>query len=96
MQKTNNSKPTWAYNSNYPGIDNLINKAKSRVPRFAFEYLDGGCNEDVNLHKNTDDLRKVELLPFYLASMQDHHLLLNCLVILMMHPLVFLPLDCRA
>jgi len=68
MQKTNNSKPTWAYNSNYPGIDDLINKAKSRVPRFAFEYLDGGCNEDVNLHKNTDDLRKVELLPFYLSQ----------------------------
>ena len=68
MQKTNNSKPTWAYNSNYPGIDDLINKAKSRVPRFAFEYLDGGCNEDVNLHKNTDDLRKVELLPFYLGQ----------------------------
>ena len=46
MQKTNNSKPTWAYNSNYPGIDDLINKAKSRIPRFAFEYLDGGCNEE--------------------------------------------------
>ena len=68
MQKTNHSKPTWAYNSNYPGIDDLINKAKSRIPRFAFEYLDGGCNEDVNLHKNTDELRKVELLPYYLSE----------------------------
>ena len=68
MQKTNNSKPTWAYNSNYPGIDDLINKAKSRIPRFAFEYLDGGCNEDVNLRKNTDELRQVELLPYYLSE----------------------------
>lgn len=68
MQKTNNAKPTWAYNSNYPGIDDLINKAKSRIPRFAFEYLDGGCNEDVNLRKNTDELRQVELLPYYLSE----------------------------
>ena len=68
MQKNNTSKPTWAYNSNYPGIDDIINKAKCRVPRFAFEYLDGGCNEDVNLHKNTDELRKVELLPYYLSE----------------------------
>ena len=68
MQKTTNAKPTWAYNSNYPGIDDLINKAKSRIPRFAFEYLDGGCNEDVNLHKNTNELREVELLPYYLSE----------------------------
>jgi L-lactate dehydrogenase (cytochrome) len=59
---------TWAYNSDYPGIDDLINKAKSRIPRFAFEYLDGGCNEDVNLRKNTDELRQVELLPYYLTE----------------------------
>jgi L-lactate dehydrogenase (cytochrome) len=68
MQKTKNSKPTWAYNSDYPGIDDLINKAKSRIPRFAFEYLDGGCNEDVNLRKNTEELRQVELLPYYLTE----------------------------
>lgn len=68
MQKTTNAKPTWAYNSNYPGIDDLIKKAKSRIPRFAFEYLDGGCNEDVNLHKNTNELRQVELLPYYLSE----------------------------
>ena len=68
MQKNNSSKPTWAYNSDYPGMDDLIKKAKYRVPRFAFEYLDGGCNEDVNLHKNTDELRQVELLPYYLSD----------------------------
>ena len=39
-----------------------------RIPRFAFEYLDGGCNEDVNLHKNTKEIRDVELLPYYLSK----------------------------
>ena len=42
-----------SYNYNYPGIDDLIKKAKSKIPKFAFEYLDGGCNEDINLYKNT-------------------------------------------
>lgn len=55
-----------SYNSNYPSIDDLRERARQRIPRFAFEYLDGGCNEDVNLHKNTAELREVELKPFYL------------------------------
>ena len=57
-----------SYNSRYPGIDDLIKRAKKKIPRFAFEYLDGGCNEDVNLHKNTIELRQVELQPYYLAK----------------------------
>jgi L-lactate dehydrogenase (cytochrome) len=61
---------SWKYNTSYPGIDDLIKKARQKIPRFAFEYLDGGCNEDVNLRKNTDVLRKVELNPQYLTN---HH-----------------------
>jgi L-lactate dehydrogenase (cytochrome) len=61
------------YNFNYPGIDDLIKKAKSKIPRFAFEYLDGGCNEDVNLIKNTKEIRDVELKPYYLR----HHVEAN-------------------
>jgi L-lactate dehydrogenase (cytochrome) len=56
-----------SYNTAHPGIDDLIRGAQRRIPRFAFEYLDGGCNEDVNLAKNTHDLRKVELKPLYLT-----------------------------
>lgn len=56
------------YNSKYPAIDDLRERAKQRIPRFAFEYLDGGCNEDVNLYKNTAELREVELKPYYLGQ----------------------------
>jgi L-lactate dehydrogenase (cytochrome) len=56
------------YNSKYPSVDDLRTRAKKRIPKFAFEYLDGGCNEDVNLHKNTSDIRKVELVPQYLTK----------------------------
>ena len=58
----------WQYNSNYPSIDDLIKKAKKKIPKFAFEYLDGGCNEDVNLYKNTAELRQIELQPYYLTK----------------------------
>lgn len=53
-------------NSKYPSIEDLRSKAKSKMPKFAFEYLDGGCNNDDNLKKNTSDLRAVELIPEYL------------------------------
>lgn len=56
------------YNSQYPSIDDLRTRAMQRIPRFAFEYLDGGCNEDVNLYKNTAELREVELVPYYLRD----------------------------
>jgi L-lactate dehydrogenase (cytochrome) len=58
----------WPFNSKYPSIEDLREKARRRIPRFAFEYLDGGCNEDVNLYKNTAELREVELIPHYLKS----------------------------
>ena len=58
------------YNSSYPSMDDLRKKASKRIPKFAFEYLDGGCNEDVNLRKNTAEIREVELIPQYLTK---HH-----------------------
>ncbi len=60
--------PIYTYNSNYPSIEDLRKKTIRKIPRFAFEYLDGGCNEDVNLYKNTSELRAVELKPLYLDT----------------------------
>jgi len=57
-----------SFNSNYPSVEDLRTKAQKRIPKFAFEYLDGGCNEDVNLHKNTREIREVELIPQYLKK----------------------------
>jgi len=57
-----------SYDPRYPSVDDLRKKAMSTIPRFAFEYLDGGCNEDINLIKNTTELRRVELQPYYLRN----------------------------
>ena len=56
------------FNSSYPSVEDLRNRAQKKIPKFAFEYLDGGCNEDVNLHKNTAEIREVELKPHYLSE----------------------------
>ena len=56
------------YNRKYPSVESLRRRAKTRIPKFAFDYLDGGCNEDVNLRKNTIEIREVELIPKYLCN----------------------------
>lgn len=57
-----------AFNPNYPSVEDLRTRAKKRIPKFAFEYLDGGCNEDVSLIRNTADIRKIQLQPRYLRN----------------------------
>ncbi len=56
------------FNPMYPSVEFLRKKAKKRMPGFAFEYLDGGCNEDINLHRNTAELREVQLQPRYIRN----------------------------
>lgn len=52
----------------YPSVADLRKRAEKRTPAFAFEYLDGGCNEDVSLHRNTAEIRAVQLEPRYLRN----------------------------
>jgi len=56
------------YNPQYPSVQDLKKKAKKRIPNFAFDYLEGGCNEDINLARNKSDLHEVQLMPDYLKK----------------------------
>lgn len=56
------------FNSNYPDIGYLEARARRRIPRFAFEYLSGGCNSELNLQANTARIREVSLQPYYLRD----------------------------
>ena len=56
------------FDRRFPTIVQLRKRAKKRMPGFAFDYLDGGCNENVNLHRNTADIREVQLRPHYLRD----------------------------
>ena len=55
-------------NPNYPDIHLLREKAKRSIPRFAFEYMDGGCNSEINLRRNTKEIRDIQLKPYYLRD----------------------------
>ena len=52
----------------YPSIEDLRQKAKRRMPKFAFEYLEGGCNSEINLARNTAEIREVRLQPKYIGE----------------------------
>lgn len=56
------------FDSNVPSIEHLRERARRRVPRFAFEYLEGGCHTEVNLARNTSEIRDVQLRPYYLRG----------------------------
>ena len=53
---------------NYPTIESLKVKAKKNIPEFAFDYLDGGCNNEENLNRNIQDLKEIILEPRYLRN----------------------------
>lgn len=56
------------FKSEYPSVEHLISKAKSRMPGFAYDYLAGGCFTEVNLDVNKKDIRDVQLKPWYLRD----------------------------
>jgi len=64
-------KITFPYHAQYPSVADLRRKAKSRIPKFAFDYLEGGCNEGLNLARNENDFDDIYLKPNYLRVGTD-------------------------
>ncbi|MEJ5054231.1 alpha-hydroxy acid oxidase [Sphingobacterium sp. MYb382] len=62
------TKNQFSYNPAYPSIADLRKKAKTRIPKFAFDYLEGGANEELNLYHNEHDFDKIHLKPRYLEE----------------------------
>ena len=54
--------------SRYPSVAHLREGARRRLPGFAFDYLEGGCNSEINLRRNTSEIRDVQLKPWYLRD----------------------------
>jgi len=64
-------KAIFPYNTAYPSVADLRKKAKVRIPKFAFGYLEGGCNEELNLARNESDFDRIFLKPRYLKETGD-------------------------
>ncbi len=60
-----------AFDPRFPTIEDLRKKAKRRMPGFAYDYLTGGCNSEVNLKRNTVEIREIQLKPYYLKNYRD-------------------------
>ena len=49
-------------------IDDLRLRAKSRIPRFAFDLVDGGAENERNMRRNSEAFEEVELTPRYMVD----------------------------
>lgn len=56
-------KPAQAVN-----IDDLRRLARRRLPRFVFDYIDGGAEDEAGLARNVDAWRGLQLVPRYLVD----------------------------
>ena len=57
-----------SFDNNYPSIELLRERGRRRTPAFAFEYLDNGCHSNLNMRRNTDEIREVRLQPRYVLD----------------------------
>src|SRR5215213_4120926 len=49
----------------FPTIESLRRRARRRVPRFAFDFVDGAANDEECARRNLHAFAGVELLPRY-------------------------------
>jgi len=52
-------------------IDDLRLRARRRIPRFAFDLVDGGAENERNLRRNVEAFEEVELTPRYMVDVSD-------------------------
>jgi 2-keto-3-deoxy-L-fuconate dehydrogenase len=52
-------------------IDDLRQMARGRIPRFAFDLVDGGAESERNLRRNIEAFEEVELTPRYMVDVSE-------------------------
>ena len=52
----------------YPAVEDLARRARRRIPRFAFDYVDGGIGPETGVRRNRERLDAVTLVPRYLVD----------------------------
>lgn len=56
------------YDTRYPSVADLKTRAKRRIPSFAFDYVDGGIDQEHGKRRNRNAWHEVELTPRYLLD----------------------------
>ena len=56
------------YDTRYPSVADLKLRARRRIPSFAYDYVDGGIDQEHGKRRNRDAWHQVELTPRYLVD----------------------------
>jgi isopentenyl diphosphate isomerase/L-lactate dehydrogenase-like FMN-dependent dehydrogenase len=56
------------YNTKLPSIADLKARAKRRLPSFAYDYVDGGIDEEYGKRRNRDAWHEIRMTPRYLRD----------------------------
>lgn len=56
------------YDTRYPSVADLKLRAKKRIPNFAYDYVDGGIDQEDGKYRNRRDWQQVLLTPRYLTD----------------------------
>ncbi len=59
------------YDTRYPSVADLKIRAKKRMPRFAFDYVDGGIDQEHGKRRNRDAWHGIEMTPRYLTDVSQ-------------------------
>jgi len=59
---------TSTYNTKFPSVTELKALAQKRIPKFAFNYLDGGIDDEKCKEHNRQSLNEIKLTPRYLQD----------------------------
>src|SRR3954451_2161705 len=49
----------------FPTVESLRRRARWRVPRFAYDFVDGAANDETCCRRNAEAFASVEILPRY-------------------------------
>ncbi|MEM7256847.1 MAG: alpha-hydroxy-acid oxidizing protein, partial [Pseudomonadota bacterium] len=60
-----------SYDTQLPSVADLKVRAKKRMPKFAFDYVDGGIDDESGKQRNRSDWNDVLLTPRYLKDVSD-------------------------
>jgi L-lactate dehydrogenase (cytochrome) len=52
----------------FPTVETLRRRARWRVPRFAFDFVDGAANDEICRRRNAEAFASVEILPRYCVN----------------------------
>lgn len=77
--------------SNISSIDDLRQRARRRLPRVIFDFIDGGSQDEVTLAANRRDFERIALLPRVLTDVSHRQLATTVLGEQLAFPLIAAP-----